>query len=314
MLCTVVGAGGCGGGTTQAPPDASTAARARVREFWAELRAATAARVARDFGQAAELYEKALALDATHEEPLYYLGQCRRELAEPEAARAAFERLVEVNPMSARGEMALGALLASPDPAEPMDLDEAERHLRRAHELNTEETGPLVRLGEVLIVAARPDEAREWLEAALLKNPKSLEAALLTGYLAWEAEGARGRGPSRTRAQGGHDRRPGQGRDGRGRPPRARKGGATPREPTRAASLRGAGDGGSLARRFGRGRVGGLAAGGLARRDAATRRVRAACGRSPPDPERPVAEVPAQVGTPSCSPGCARSTSRRSRL
>ena len=61
---------------------------------------------------------------------------------EPGPARAAFERLVTLNPESARGHLALGALLASPDPEEPMDLEAAEGHLSRAHEINGEETGP----------------------------------------------------------------------------------------------------------------------------------------------------------------------------
>jgi cytochrome c-type biogenesis protein CcmH/NrfG len=194
LLSAAVGLAGCSDSAKQAEPAASASERERVRAFWGRLRAATDARIQHDCGRAAGLYEQALAIDPAHEDALYYLGQCRRELAQPAAARAAFERLVEVNPMSARGEMALGALLASPDPAEPMDLDQAERHLRRAHELNSEETGPVVRLGEVLIVAGRPDQARQWLEAALTTNPKSLEAAFLLGYLAWEEQGARAAG------------------------------------------------------------------------------------------------------------------------
>lgn len=160
--------------------------RARVRAFWEKLRAATEARLRPDCRSAVALYEQALALDPLHEDALYYLGQCHRELGEPRAARDAFQRLVDANPASARGHLALGALLASPDPAEPMDLAQAEAHLRRAHEINGEETGPVVRLGEVLLVAGRSGEAREWFEAALRTNPKSLEAAFLAGFVAWD--------------------------------------------------------------------------------------------------------------------------------
>ncbi|HSD65203.1 MAG TPA: tetratricopeptide repeat protein, partial [Vicinamibacteria bacterium] len=91
-----------------------------------------------------------------------------------------------VNPASARGHLSLGALLASPDPGEPMDLAAAEAHLRRAHAINGEETGPVVRLGEVLLVLGRDGEAQDWLEAALRTNPKSLEAAFLGGFAAWD--------------------------------------------------------------------------------------------------------------------------------
>jgi tetratricopeptide (TPR) repeat protein len=160
--------------------------RQRVLDFWQRQNAATDARSRRDFAEAARLYQEALVLEPRHEDALYYLGQCRRELGQTDAARVAFERLVEVNPASARGHLALGALFASPDPSEPMDLAQAERQLRRAHELNGEETGPVVRLGEIALVTGRLEEARHWFESALRTNPKSVEAAFLAGYLGWE--------------------------------------------------------------------------------------------------------------------------------
>ena len=171
-------------------PDGSSSAmdpkRERVLAFWRVFNAATEARMRRDCVSASGLYEEALGLDPAHEDALYYLGQCRRETGRPVEARAAFERLVAVNPSTARGHLALGALLASPDPTEPMDLAKAEAHLRRAHAINGEETGPVVRLGEVLLVAGRAGEAREWFEAALRTNPKSVEAAFLAGFVAWD--------------------------------------------------------------------------------------------------------------------------------
>jgi tetratricopeptide (TPR) repeat protein len=171
------------------PEDAGAAdtGRQRVLDFWKELNAATTARTQRDFAEAARRYEAALAIDARHEDGLYYLGQCRRELGDPQAAARALERLLEVDPESARGHLALGALLASPDRREPMDLARAEQHLRRAHAINGEETGPVLRLGEVALVAGRSAEARQWFESALRTNPKSVEAAFLAGYLSWES-------------------------------------------------------------------------------------------------------------------------------
>lgn len=187
LACGAVLVAGCGGRSPdEPPPSARDAARQRVLEFWKAFRAATDARIAGDFEAAAGLYEQALGLDPRHEDSLYYLGQCRRELARPEAARDAFDRLVAVNDRSARAHLALGALLASPDPHEPMDLATAELHLRRAHEINGEETGPMVRLGEVLLVSGRREEARSWFESALRTNPKSVESALVLGYLVRE--------------------------------------------------------------------------------------------------------------------------------
>jgi len=158
--------------------------RQRVVEFWKSFNEATKVRTGGSCAGAIPLYEEALALNPEHEECLYYLGQCRRELREPARARDLFERLVAVNPESARGHLALGALLASPDPAEPMDLVAAEQHLRTAHGINREETGPVIRLGEVALVRGRTDEAGELFEAVLLTNARSVEAALLAGYVA----------------------------------------------------------------------------------------------------------------------------------
>jgi tetratricopeptide (TPR) repeat protein len=187
FLLAAVGPTGCTTGGEKEAAGASDPERRRVLQFWEHFQKATRVRSGGDCAAAVALYEKALTLDPEHEDSLYYLGQCRRQLGEPGAARQAFGRLVAVNPQSARGHQALGALLASPDPAEPMDLQAAEAHLRRAHEINGEETGPVVRLGEVTLAAGRPEEARAWFEAALQTNARSVEAALLAGYIAWEA-------------------------------------------------------------------------------------------------------------------------------
>jgi Tfp pilus assembly protein PilF len=175
---------GCG---SDATPDVarSDAARANVVHFWAAVNAAGAARTAGDIDGAARAYEEALALDPAHEDSLYHLGQCRRLQGRPEEARRSFSRLLEVNPRSARGHLGLAALLASPEPAFPLDLPTAEDHLRQAHAINGEETGPIVRLGEVLLVRGDLPEARRWLEAALRTNAKSAPAALLLAYLSW---------------------------------------------------------------------------------------------------------------------------------
>ncbi len=186
LVSAALSIAGCRGSSAATTTDPR---REAVKAFWAKLHAANDARLRSGCASAIGLYEQALVLDPRHEDALYYLGQCRRESGQPIEAREALERLVEVNPASARGHLALGALLASPDPAEPMDLASAEAHLRRAHEINGEETGPVVRLGEVLLVRGRDAEARRWLEAALRTNPKSVEAAFLAGFSAWDGAG-----------------------------------------------------------------------------------------------------------------------------
>jgi Flp pilus assembly protein TadD len=171
---------------------ASADSRERTRGFWRTFQLATRQRVKGDCGGAIPIYEEALALKPDHEDSLYYLGQCLRQLERWERARGVFERLIHVNPEIARGHSALGALLASSRNDAPWDPIVAERHLRRAHELNAEETGPMVRIGELLIVRRDLAEAREWLEAATNTNHRSIEAAFLAGYLRWIAGDVRG--------------------------------------------------------------------------------------------------------------------------
>jgi len=166
--------------------------RAAIVRFWRALQRATALRMQRDLAGAEAAYREALAIDPAHEDCLYYLGQVLAELERPDEARDQFLRLVAVNPHSARGHLALGALLASPDAGGAADLAAAEVHLRRAHDINGEETGPLVRLGELLIVRGEGGEARRWLEDAARTNPKSVDAPFLAGYLLWQSGDRRG--------------------------------------------------------------------------------------------------------------------------
>jgi len=170
---------------TEAP--AVDAEKAAIIEFWKTFNEATVLRRAGRFEEAASLYVKALEHNPHHEDCLYYLGHCRREIGDLEGARDAFERLLEVNPNSSRGQMATGALLAWPGPNGPMDLAAAEAHFRRAHEINMEESGPLLRLAEVLLAEGQVDEARKWLRDAFHQNPKCMEAPFLTGYTYWAA-------------------------------------------------------------------------------------------------------------------------------
>jgi len=163
------------------------ASRAAVLQFWEALNRATEARRAGDYAAAARAYEEALAVDPRHEDALYYLGNCRREEGKQTEARDAFARLTAVNPHSSRGHVALGAILVSPVDGSAPDLRAAERNFRRAHDINKEETGSMLRLGEVLLVRGDLAGADHWFRAALKTNPKSVEAAFLIGYLRWQA-------------------------------------------------------------------------------------------------------------------------------
>lgn len=164
-------------------PVATDAEKAQVVRFWELFRTATTQRLDGQLQDAAGTYEQALELNPRHEDSLYYLGQCQQDLGRYDSALQAFERLVEVNPRSARGHLALGSLLSYPDPSAPRDLARAEEAFRTAQSINAEETGAALKLGELRLVRGDPDEAQDWLEAAYRTNHRSVEALFLTAYL-----------------------------------------------------------------------------------------------------------------------------------
>ncbi len=162
------------------------AARAGIREFWTIYRGATGDRMAGRIGAARDAYRRALELNPRHEDALYYLGNMELELGHYDAAHAAWTHLVQVNPSSPRAHSRLGDLYACMDPGAPRDLAKAEAEFRRALELNREETGPLLRLGEVALMRGNLAGAVSRLDAVIGSHSRSVEAHFLKGYVAWK--------------------------------------------------------------------------------------------------------------------------------
>jgi tetratricopeptide (TPR) repeat protein len=162
------------------------AARAGIREFWTIYRGATGDRMAGRIGAARDAYRRALELNPRHEDALYYLGNMELELGRYDEAHAAWARLVQINPSSPRAHSRLGDLYACMDPGAPRDLAKAEAEFRRALELNREETGPLLRLGEVALMRGNLASAVSRLDAVLGSHSRSVEAHFLKGYVAWK--------------------------------------------------------------------------------------------------------------------------------
>lgn len=163
----------------------------RVRRFWELYRQATAARTAGELERAVELYQAALELNASHQDALYYLGSLQFELGHLESAERAWRRLIEANPASSRAHAQLGALYACRSRGRPFEPRAARAEFQRALEINPEETGPLIRLGELELLTGETRAARQHLTAVLRTNPRSVEAHFLLGYAAWR-EGNRG--------------------------------------------------------------------------------------------------------------------------
>jgi len=193
VLFAVVGALLLGGCRDREQPDStaqqsskagpSDAEKERVKAFWAEHRKATKQRIDRDLVGAAESYQKALHYDPDHAEALYYRAQILNVLDRPVEALPLFTHLLEVDPHSARAHLALGDLylcLAAPTVWNPA---RARYHYEAAHDINGEETGPLIRLAWHALVTDDPQRAQEMLDAVLATNPASAAALSMRAYL-----------------------------------------------------------------------------------------------------------------------------------
>jgi enediyne biosynthesis protein E4 len=162
----------------------------RVQRFWGLYREATSQRIALQIERASESYQRALELNPDHEDVLYYLGSMRLELGDYASAERHWRHLVTVNPLSARTHSQLGALFQCLDAGAPFQLDSAERHLVRAHELNKEENGPLVHLGEVALMRGDIASARRHFASVLATDATNASAHFYTGYLAFKENDA----------------------------------------------------------------------------------------------------------------------------
>ena len=172
--------------------DAHTVAeKGEIHRFWALYRQATDHRTAGRLEDAAEAYRKALALNDRHEDALYYLGNMHLELEEFAEAQEAWERLAYLNPNSARAHARLGDLYLCSEQGTLFDLEAAKAAFTRAMDINKEETGPLLRLGQIALIQGNLPEAQSYFDAVTGSNFKSVEAYFLKGYIAWKQGAAR---------------------------------------------------------------------------------------------------------------------------
>lgn len=160
--------------------------RMQVRDFWKLYREATALRVARRPQPASDAYARALELNPGHEDALYYRGSMRLDVGDFAGAARAWRTLAAVNPSSARAHSELGSLYLCLDAGAPFQLDSAERHFARAHQINKEETGPLVRLGEVALLRGDLAAAKRHFEAVLVTHAGNDLARFYAGYVEWK--------------------------------------------------------------------------------------------------------------------------------
>ncbi len=160
--------------------------RERIVAFWAAQRAAMDAfKLDGDCEAAIPLFRQALSYDPTHEDSLYYLANCLAGLGDPESALLELDTMRTASPMSLRAQLRWGVLRAI-HASDEEDLAAAEAALRRALEINREDTGSLLALGEIVLLRGRQDEAEDILGQATYTNPRAVGGFFLRGYLAWK--------------------------------------------------------------------------------------------------------------------------------
>jgi tetratricopeptide (TPR) repeat protein len=158
----------------------------KIQRFWKIYRQAREHRIAGRLKEAAEDYQTALVLNDQHEDALYYLGNVSLELGRFKDAEKAWKRLVEVNPNSARAHFQLGDLYLCLEREEFFNVASAEAEFRQALEINREETGALLRLGQIALIRGNLSEAGRYFDAVTASNYQSVEAHFLKGYIAWK--------------------------------------------------------------------------------------------------------------------------------
>ncbi len=137
------------------------------------------------WAEAAELFDQMNQLDPRHKDALYYRGNSLLELERFAEAKVSWERLIEVNPASSRAWVQIGILHTLPA-AEAYDLEAAVAAFENAHQLNREESRPLVLWGEAAVALGMVETAAGVLASAYRMNPRASSALFLSAYVSWK--------------------------------------------------------------------------------------------------------------------------------
>jgi tetratricopeptide (TPR) repeat protein len=159
--------------------------REQIVAFWTKQRAAMdAMKIEGDVGGAIELFREALRIKPDHEDSRYYLANCLASRGDVAGAIAQLEKLERINPRSHRTLRQLG-ILRTMTATSPAELEPARELLERSLEINREETGSLLALGEVEVLRGDVAAAERYLSWACRTNPRAAGGFWLRAYLAW---------------------------------------------------------------------------------------------------------------------------------
>ena len=168
-----------------AAPASSALGREQVLEFWATHRAGMdALKRDRDCGKAAERFRRALELDSGHEDARYYLAHCLWARGDAAGALAELDEMRRRAPMSLRAHRQWAAFAAA-TAVSAADLDAAEAAAARAVEINGEDSGGMLLLGEISLLRGRTAEAGRQFALACRSNPRAVDGLFLGAFVAW---------------------------------------------------------------------------------------------------------------------------------
>ena len=160
--------------------------KAGLVQFWAKQHAAMdAMKRERNFAKAVQLFREALAMNPQHEDSHYYLANCLATLGDIPSAIVELDALARINPQNHRAFQRKGELLAA-SASSRSQLEPARQALNAALNLNSEETGTLVLLGQVSLAEGSFGKAEQDFAHACLANPHAANAWFLRGYMAWK--------------------------------------------------------------------------------------------------------------------------------
>ncbi len=159
--------------------------KAALAQFWTKQHAAMdAMKREQTCAKAVPLFREALAMNPQHEDSHYYLANCLATLGDISEAVAELGSLARINPQNHRAFQRKGELLAAAATSRGQ-MEAARQALNSALALNSEETGTLILLGEVLLAEGKSAEAEQDFAHACLANPHAASAWFLRGYIAW---------------------------------------------------------------------------------------------------------------------------------
>ena len=157
-----------------------------IRNFWEHFRKATRHRIEGNWELAIMEYKTTLEINGQHEDALFYLGNMYLETGEYREAEKIWFDLLKQNPKSGKAYFQLGNLYLNHPKKEFFDIEKAAAAFRKTFEMNKEETGSLLHIGEIFLIGGEHEKAQNCFSAVIGSNFKSVEAHFLNGYIFWK--------------------------------------------------------------------------------------------------------------------------------